>query len=86
MRREEGPCGESYQSEQPVASRQLISLRSIRNRHYIGKKHLKGENTKQNYCPPEVRRGEYWGLGIFLLQYFPLVNIWKCCIDMNQLW
>ena len=23
------------------------------------------------YYPPEVRRGEYWGLGVFLLQYFP---------------
>ena len=23
----------------------------------------------------EVRRGEYWGLGVSLLQYFPLVNI-----------
>ena len=29
------------------------------------------------YYPPEVRRGEYSGLGVFLLQYFPLVNIWK---------
>ena len=27
------------------------------------------------YYPPEVRREEYWGLGVFLLQYFPLVNI-----------
>ena len=27
------------------------------------------------YYPPEVRRGEYWGLEVFLLQYFPLVNI-----------
>ena len=25
------------------------------------------------YYPPEIRRGEYLGLGIFLLQYFPLV-------------
>ena len=25
--------------------------------------------------PPEVRRGKYWGLGVFLLQYFPLVKI-----------
>ena len=23
------------------------------------------------YYPPEVRRGKYWGLGVFLLQYFP---------------
>ena len=26
------------------------------------------------YYQPEVRRGKYWGLGVFLLQYFPLVN------------
>ena len=30
----------------------------------------------RNYYPPEVRRGKYWGLGVFLLQYFPLVKIW----------
>ena len=39
------------------------------------------------YYPPEVRRGEYWWLGVFLLQYFPLVKIWKLlhydCINMN---
>ena len=29
------------------------------------------------YYPPEVRRGEYLGLGVFLLQYFPLVKILK---------
>ena len=23
------------------------------------------------YYPTEVRRGKYWGLGVFLLQYFP---------------
>ena len=27
------------------------------------------------YYPPEVRKGEYWGWGVFLLQYFPLVKI-----------
>ena len=27
------------------------------------------------YYPMEVRRGEYWGLGLFLLQYFPLVKV-----------
>ena len=27
------------------------------------------------YYPTEVRRGKYWGLGVFLLQYFPLVKI-----------
>ena len=27
------------------------------------------------YYPPEVRRGKYWGLGVFLLQCFPLVKI-----------
>ena len=27
------------------------------------------------YYPPEVRRGKYQGLGVFLLQYFPLVKI-----------
>ena len=27
------------------------------------------------YYPPEVRRGEYCVLGVFLLQYFPLVTI-----------
>ena len=25
--------------------------------------------------PPEVRRGKYWGLGVFLLQYFSLVKL-----------
>ena len=36
--------------------------------------------------PPEVRRGDYWGLGVFLLQYFPLVKMWTLlhynCISM----
>ena len=27
------------------------------------------------YYPPEVRRGKYCGLEVFLLQYFPLVKI-----------
>ena len=27
------------------------------------------------YYPPEVRRREYWRLGVFLLQYFPFVNM-----------
>ena len=27
------------------------------------------------YYPPEVRRGEYWGLGAFLLQYSPFVRL-----------
>ena len=39
------------------------------------------------YYSPEVRRGKYWGLGAFLLQYFPIVKIWKIlyynCINMN---
>ena len=26
------------------------------------------------YYPPEVRRGKYWGLEVFLLQYFPPVS------------
>ena len=30
---------------------------------------------KLSYYQPEVRRREYWGWGIFLLQYFPLVKI-----------
>ena len=29
------------------------------------------------YYPPEVMTGEYCGLGVFLLQYSPLVNIAK---------
>ena len=32
---------------------------------------------KPFYYPPEVRRGKYWGLGVFLLEYFPLVKIRK---------
>ena len=39
------------------------------------------------YYPSEVRRGEYWGLDVFLLQFFTLVNIRKIlhyyCMDMN---
>ena len=35
---------------------------------------------------PEVWRGKYWGLEVFLLQYFPLVNIWKCCIIIALTW
>ena len=27
------------------------------------------------YYPRDVRKGEDWGLGVFLLQYFPLVKI-----------
>ena len=33
---------------------------------------------REKYCiyyPSEVKRGEYWGLEVFLLQYFPLVKI-----------
>ena len=34
------------------------------------------------------RRGEYWGLGVFLLQYFPLVKMGKLLhykfINMNM--
>ena len=35
---------------------------------------------KNIYYPPEVRRWEYWGLGVFLLQYFPLVKYEDYCI------
>ena len=28
-----------------------------------------------DYYPPELRRGKYWGVRVFLLQYFPLVKI-----------
>ena len=38
------------------------------------------------YHPPEVRRREYWGLGVFLLQYCPLVNIRKYCIIIAFTW
>ena len=27
------------------------------------------------YYPPEVRIGQYWGLGVFLLEYLPVVKI-----------
>ena len=32
------------------------------------------------YYPPGVGTGEYWGFGVFLLQYFPLVSNKKYCI------
>ena len=39
------------------------------------------------YYPPEVRRGKYRGVGVFLLQYFLLVKIRNIlhynCINMN---
>ena len=36
------------------------------------------------YYPPEVRRGEYWVVGVFLMPYFPLVKILHYnCINMN---
>ena len=47
----------------------------------IIKESFKGEKfnyVNQNryiYYPPEVRRGKYWGWGVFLLQYLPLVSI-----------
>ena len=34
--------------------------------------------------PPEVRRGKYWRLGVFLLQYFLLARICKYCIIMHK--
>ena len=34
------------------------------------------------YYLPEVRRGEYRGLGVFLLQFFPLVKIQKKTIAL----
>ena len=38
--------------------------------------YYEGEGTKLFiYYPPEVRGRKYWGLGVFLLQYFPLVKI-----------
>ena len=36
------------------------------------------------YYPPEVRRGKYSGMGVFLVQYFPLVNIWKLFRHCNR--
>ena len=38
-------------------------------------KELPSEVSDFIYYPPEVRRGEYWGLGVFLMQYFPFVKI-----------
>ena len=39
------------------------------------------------YYPSEVRKGKYWGLSVFLLQYSPLVKICKLqyynCINLN---
>ena len=39
------------------------------------------------YYPPEVRRRKYLGLGVFLLQYCPLVKIYIIlhhnCVNMN---
>ena len=39
------------------------------------------------HCPLKVRRGEYWGLGVFLLQYFALVKMLKIlhynCINIH---
>ena len=39
------------------------------------------------YYPPEVRRGEYLELGVFLLQYFSLVKMREMlhyyCINMH---
>ena len=34
-----------------------------------------GELFNYLFIPTEVRRGEYWGLGVLRLQYFPLVKI-----------
>ena len=42
--------------------------------HMIIKNTCRSEEN-QIYYPPEVRRGKYWGSGVFLLQYFPLVKI-----------
>ena len=36
---------------------------------------IKPQMCRGLYYPPEVRRGKYWGLGVFLLQYLPLVKI-----------
>ena len=46
-----------------------------------------GTNLTQHGCmeiyyPPEMSRLNYWGLGVFLLQYFPLVNIWQYSISI----
>ena len=39
---------------------------------------------KYIYYQPEVRRGEYWGVGVYLLQYSPLVDInEKYCIKIE---
>ena len=32
-------------------------------------------HTHKIYYPPEVRRGNNWGLGVFLWQYFLLISI-----------
>ena len=34
-----------------------------------------GLNESLIYYPPEVGRGEYLGLGVFLLHYFPFIKI-----------
>ena len=31
--------------------------------------------NKVHYFPPEVRRGQYLGMGVFLLQYSSLVKV-----------
>ena len=41
----------------------------------IGSRMKGGVLSNAVCCPPEVRRGESWGLGVFLLQYLPLVNM-----------
>ena len=43
------------------------------------------ERSGTIYYPPEVRRGEYWMLGVFLLQYLLLVSICKYCIIIAQI-
>ena len=51
-----------------------------------GRLHAEGSSTKL-YYPQEVRRGKYWGLEVFLLQYFPHVKIGRLlhynCININ---
>ena len=36
------------------------------------------------YYPPKVRRGKYWGLVVFLLQYFPPSRYENYCIIMQR--
>ena len=87
--RVESGAGSQSSDQRILELSNIVSLKSniiIYNKNItdISVSFLIKENVELSFLvihyPTEMKRGKYLGLGIFLLQYFPLVSIYKYCI------